>query len=154
MGFVFIKGAIDGFIQRIESGLENTSDRDGDLMLALDRVALAHSYVQFEIDLDVYPDPPNPDRDRVRWMVSEMFPEYGVYHRPLELVGPEYRHEGLSNAVDDIVDLYVELKVLSWKWENTSTNDTLWHFDNGYRQRWGATLRNLQCYVFARQCGW
>jgi hypothetical protein len=49
--------------------------------------------------------------------------------------------------IDDILDIARDLTEIIWRYENTSKDDVLWHFEFLFRAHWGRHLRSLQVYL-------
>jgi hypothetical protein len=143
---------VNSFVQFIESDLTNVEEIDRKLLMHLDSLGLAQFFVNYEFDKSDYPDPPETNYDSIRQMVEKHFKSYGYYNTPDEI------EKGLAettilvgDAIDDIVDIYSEIKEVQWRFNKTSENDALWHFENNYLYHWGTHLRNLQGYAMYRQ---
>ncbi|MGJ8641645.1 MAG: DUF5063 domain-containing protein [Opitutaceae bacterium] len=143
-----IKACLDRLIQFVDSGAKSSEDRDGDLVKLLDALSYAYHFLDFTFDDTDYPEYEREDQVEVRKRIGLMFPEYGYYNVP-ENLRDEIAESSVivGDAIDDIHDIYQELKEVQWCWEHTSVEDALWHFENNYRMHWEEHVRNLQVYL-------
>jgi len=149
MEIIEIKTLIDEFIFFIENGAKLLDDKDENLLKLLDHLGLAQSFVTFTFDNTDYPEPPVLDQNKTRKMIENSFPEYGYYNVPEHLTEKlEKTNVFLGDAIDDILDIYCELKHVKWSFENTSVDDGLWLFQFLYQSHWGQHLRSLQLYLY------
>ena len=149
-----IKKLIDSFIEFVDVDAKQPIDRERNLMLLLDSLGLSQAYINFEFDEKDYPDPPMENEKLIRERITQNFQDYGFYNCAEE-IEDKISKTGIivGDAIDDLVDIYKELFEVSWRWQNTSIADALWHYDYMYRSHWGLHLRNLQLYVFNKQYG-
>ena len=138
------------FLHLIENGEENPSDNVKSLWLILDKLALAIHFVEFDFDESEYPSPPKHDSNKLRARISVSFPSFGNYNSVAKHVSDIAESEiVIEDAIDDILDIAQELEDVIWYWHNTSVEDALWNFKNGFENHWGLHLRNLQLYLYA-----
>lgn len=126
---------------------------EAELRLALDRLALASHYTDAPFDRTEHPDPAVEAYAAFRARVEPLFPGLGWYNEVGELderVGETSLVVG--DAIDDLVDIAIDLQTVALRWETTSEEDALWHFGFGFRRHWGAHLRSLQRYLHGREC--
>ena len=123
-------------------------------MLALDRLALAYHFAECKFDEADYPDTPRKDYGELGKAVSALFPEYGYYNVATR-ISVEISEGGLyvGDAIDDITDIAIDMYEVLWLWENTSVDNALWEFRQGYENHWGMHLRCLQLYLLANSRG-
>lgn len=144
---------IRGFLSlfETESDVESSQEK---LTLALDRLALAYNFVEYEFDETNYPDAPRKDYNELRAIASNLFPTYGFYNVVNNLsVNVGLPSEAVGDAIDDIVDIAKDLYEVEWLWENTTEDNALWQFSFGYTSHWGEHLRWLQLYILAEKSG-
>jgi hypothetical protein len=149
-----IKNSI-AFLFEVVEGDFYPADREAKLRLALDRLALAIHFAEFTFDEADYPETPIREYNLVRDLVSSNFPDLGYYnvaHDIAENIGEGSADVG--DAIDDICDITSDLEQVLWRWQNTSTDDALWHFRNSFESHWGKHLRDLQLYLYAKDHGW
>jgi hypothetical protein len=149
-----IKDLIDEFIEFVETGSLEPTIRNKNLMKFLDRLGLSQAYLSIIFDENNYPEPPSTNHAEIRKVIEKNFPEYGYYNISLTLTDKIGEAEiGAGDAIDDIVDIYIDLCEVQWQWENTSIDNALWYYDHSYKAHWGEHLRDLQRYVYHIQYG-
>ena len=129
-------------------------EREKRLSIALDRLALASHFADYDFDETDYPDSPRKDYDELREIVSPRFPDCGYYnvaHNVTTDIGVE--SVSVGDAIDDICDIANDLSEVSWRWENNSIDDALWYFRESYIYHWGHHLRDLQVYLLKKVLG-
>ena len=130
-------------------------EREDQLSIALDRLALASHFAEWTFDETDYPDAPCRKYETMRELVSPIFPECGYYNVVLNIT--EQIGEGspaVGDAIDDICDIAGDLEEVLWRWRRNSVDDALWYFNESYRYHWGQHLRELQLYLYAKKNGW
>ena len=66
----------------------------------------------------------------IRQNIELNFPSFGFYHSPLNMVRVEEEPDcGIGDAVDDLLDIVIDLLEIKWRIENNSLADGLWFFD-------------------------
>lgn len=124
------------------------------LPASLDELACAVHKANFTFDERDFPDAPHVDFDQRRALVSAHFPTLGYYN----LADPTTQEIGaaaivVGDGIDDIADIYADLKEALWCWDNTSVDDSLWHLTNSFGYHWGLHLRSLQYYLHVLASG-
>ena len=138
------------FIKLVEQGTDSELGNAQLLEKTLDELAMAVHFVGDEFD------PSNLDAPKIQtselWaLIEKRFPKLGLYNVPSNLYSCIAESEIMvGSAIDDIVDITIDLTKVLWYWKNTSEQDALWHFKFGYRTHWGAHLRSLQNYLYER----
>lgn len=94
-------------------------------------------------------DAPDTSAEEARALVRARFPEFGQYHAA-KLIDDVDRGPVVADAVDDLADIYTELKDVAWSWDHLSEQDGLWALHEGYTSHWGWHLRGLQAYLNLR----
>lgn len=118
------------------------------LIFALDRLAILSHKIEYKFDETDYPDKSNFDYSAIRKKVDKRFPVLGLYNITIDV--SEKIGESViatSDAIDDLTDITLDLLNVRWRFENTSNNDALWHFELSFRSHWGRHLRDLQLYL-------
>ncbi|MGB7208862.1 MAG: DUF5063 domain-containing protein [Pyrinomonadaceae bacterium] len=149
-----IREAILFFLEVIE-GEFAPAERETRLQFALDKLALARHYAEYNFDENDYPAPQTRDYGKLRELISPQFPNCGYYnvaHKIAKEIGKETA--GVGDAIDDICDIAGHMEDVLWCWDNTSVDDALWHFKESYGFHWGKHLRDLQLYLYAKESGW
>ena len=124
------------------------------LPASLDELACAVHRTVFTFDERDFPDAPRVGLEERRALVSAHFPALGYYN----LADPTTREIGaaeivVGDGIDDIADIYADLKEALWCWDNTSVDNSLWHFTNSFEYHWGLHLRSLQYYLHVLASG-
>lgn len=143
-----IKAAIENYLAVITSNEGEETDRIQKLILSLDGLALASHTVDYTFDERDYPEPPEKDYKIARESIGKLFPSLGYYNVALDISDKiEQSSLSVGDAIDDIVDIAGDLKEVLWRYENTSEDDALFHFQLLFRSHWGMHLRSLQFYL-------
>ena len=134
-------------------GLVEEPNQDDDvietLIHSLDKLSCYVHEAKFEFDKNEYDDAPDTNYGELRTVVEKKFPTLGYYHTSdFEEPAEDNGEVSLGDAIDDIVDIIAELKVVKWYFENTSRNNAIWHFVTGFRSHWGGHVRELQTYLY------
>ena len=148
MNFKEIENAIDSFLEIIDNDLVPANQNE--FVKSLDNLALSINYLNGVVfDETEYPDEPKLNYNEIRKIISKKFPNYGYYNIPSKTTKEIADTEiVVGDALDDICDLYMDMKKIKWRFKNTSQMDALWDFQFGYTTHWGQHLRNLQWYIF------
>lgn len=146
-----IKETIFRFVRLVEEGCGSPEENEKELIFLLDALAYAIHHVEYTFDETEYPGPGKKTYDADRILVQQRFADYGYYNMVEEVV-TKICETGImvGDAIDDIADIYGELKETLWRWDNNSEADGLWYFHDFYIFHWQYHLRNLQLYLLAR----
>lgn len=140
------------FLNLVREGCESQEQNEATLDRLLDELALARHDVSFKFDPTEYPDAPDWPYEERRALVSERFPNYGMYNVVLSLTEQVGRSEpAVGDAIDDIADIAGDLAEVAWAWEHTSEANALWYFENSFTTHMGEHLRHLQLYLYSRE---
>ena len=144
-----IRNAVTDFLGLIESAGVDQENYESQLVLMLDRLALAQNFISYSPDED-YHDAPSHNYIEVRELIAQGFPNYGHYNTP-EFISKQIGSSGctVGDALDDLADIYQDLLDVQWHWNHTNENYALWHFHDSYKTHWRAHLRSLQFYIHA-----
>ena len=121
---------------------ERTPERLAEL---LDRLLIA-----YHESADVAPEtdtvPPSGDFRDDRRLMESCFPDFGHYAwcEPEDDPG---RDVLVGDAIDDLADIYAELRGVDWLSANGSQADTIWQFRHSYQAHWGRHLLNFRSYL-------
>lgn len=114
----------------------------------LDRLSIAyHKSGDVSPTSDLHP--PRESYNEARSLIQGCFPDLGFYgwSAPEDRPGDDVM---VGDAIDDLTDIYGELRGVTWLCENASPEDALWHFRFGYQSHWGRHLLNLRSYLHSR----
>ena len=143
-----VREAIEFFFDVIERE-PASDDLEAKLRLALDRLALAVNYAVYSFDAGEYPEAKTREYAEIRDIVSERFPDCGLYNIAADISDEIGNGEAnVGDAIDDICDIAGDLEEVLWRWKNNSPDDALWYFSNFYVFHWGRHLRKLQLYLY------
>ena len=121
---------------------ERTPERLCDV---LDRLLIAyHETADTAPETDA--QPPSRDFQEDRRLMERCFSDFGLYgwSEPEERPGGDVM---VGDAIDDLADLYAELRGVDWLSTNSGQADAVWSFCSGYRTHWGRHLLNLRSYL-------
>lgn len=141
---------MQAYIDLIEGGSGTPDELEARLVRVLDRLAAAiHTTPPGEVISDI--DAPRIDYKEARALVIHRFPNFGYYH-PARLL----EHEGgtgtlVGDAIDDLADIYTDLKAAAWTWDEVSAEDGRWELHFGFEGHWGWHLRDVQSYFQVRR---
>lgn len=143
-----IKTAIENYLVVLTPNKDEEADRIQKLIMSLDELALVSHKVDYTLDERNYSEPPEKDYKATRESIGKLFPTLGYYNVALD-ISEKIEQSSLSvgDAIDDIVDIAGDLNEVRWRFENTSEDDALFHFQLLFRSHWGMHLRSLQLYL-------
>jgi len=149
-----IYSSIIDFLSLFEESEGTVEQRIQSLKILLDRLALASNFVEYKFDETDYPDAPQENYEELRKLISTIFPDFGNYNSVSEVTSQINNTKVVvGDAIDDIVDINLDMKRVLWHWQNTSIDNALWHFENSYHSHWGQHLRDLQLYLYSYEMG-
>ena len=142
-----IRRQVEEFLN-FATGVEPSVVETKELIIALDYLACSTNDVTYTFDERDYLGYVNKNETSLRESISTRFPQLGYYNSVSEVTENIGGIEPtVGDSIDDLVDIIIELQEVSWRFENTSSDDALWHFYNGYWTHWGRHLRGLQSYL-------
>jgi Domain of unknown function (DUF5063) len=149
-----IRHAVLEYLDLIENGSTSFEENLKSLELALDKLALAHNFIDFQFDEIDYPENPAQDYKRLRQLAEQRFPDFGYYNMP-DCVTDKIAGSAIivGDAFDDVADIALDMHEIAWCWAHTSPENALWHFQFGYESHWGDHLRCLQIYILRAKKG-
>ena len=124
---------------------------DEELIFALDQLVFAYHQTPESAPADVKIDPPREDGAALYAATSQRFPHYGLYRiaDPLADFDQELM---VTDAIDDLADITLEMREVLWRYENNGVDDAHWLFRLQFFH-WGLHARQLALYLYARQWG-
>jgi len=143
-----ISQLIEKFIQVSMGFSHDDPTRIDTLVLVLDQLVIEAQRVEFVFDESDYDDPPDFSYNKIREVVAPQFPDFGLYNTVPHVSDRIGQTEfGIGDAIDDIVDILLDLKRVEWRFRNTSLADALFDFQLSFRGHWGRHARDLQLYI-------
>ncbi len=96
-------------------------------------------------------DAPRVEYEQARALVSARFPDFGHYHvaRLLDEQGSDGPIVG--DAIDDLADIYIDLKDAAWMWDEVDPADGAFELQSSFHTHWQWHLRDVQSYLQVRQ---
>jgi hypothetical protein len=143
---------ISDFVDLIENGRGSVEENEKSLSLLLDKLALASHFVNDSKGQSADLKIPQIDSTKLREIVSNRFPKYGYYNSPNDVTSKITETEiTVGDAIDDILDITMELKTVLFYWDNSSSENALFQYQNGFNNHWALHLRELQLYILANK---
>lgn len=132
----------------IDIGAAVSENKKKELAKHLDQLSYASHFLTYTFDEKEYPEFEGEDVAITRQRIEKAFPEFGLYNVP-EHIDEKFGESGtmVGDSIDDILDIYQDLKEVLWCWENTSVDNAIWTFENSFCTHWEQHLRELQIYV-------
>lgn len=94
-------------------------------------VEIYSEYLNIESDFDQknFEDEPEFNFKEIRQNVEMNFPEFGLYHSFFDShkIIPDGRLV-TGDSINDLSDLIIDMLVVKWRFENTSEDEAIWHF--------------------------
>jgi hypothetical protein len=135
---------IEAFVDVVEAKTLTAEERLGRLPRVLDSLALVAHSDTFGLDETDYPEEPREDYQATYEAVGRHFPTLGYYNVPDSITREIGESKiGVGDAIDDIVDILLDLKGVLWRFKNTSVDDALWDLNQSFLSHWGLHLRGL-----------
>ena len=136
----------------IDSVLNGPPPPTNQLAKSLDELAYAYQFAPVAELLDEEDDSdvnPPANHEGLYSLVAERFPDLGPYSvaDPFDLESQEVL---ISDAIDDIRDILIDLQEVVWRADNQSENDARWYFRMLFEIHWGMHLRQLSLYLHAK----
>jgi hypothetical protein len=123
---------------------------ESDLLAALDGLAFTYHYLP-EVEVATASlEPPDLGEYQVRYSaMGKRFPELG-YYACLDTLELHEREVGISDAIDDLVDIAAEMHAILWYLDNAKLDDALGR-THEMRYHWlGEHLRPFVCHLEQR----
>jgi len=136
------------FVDLLEQGdIGDCDSAELRLVVLLDKLAFQRSIAKPVFD-DRAPDPPDIEYEKRRKLAERTFPKFGFYNTVDEI---EDNISGtkilVGDAIDDIADIYGDLKDVLWVAETGFEKEAIYDFVESYKIHWGMHLRELQLYL-------
>lgn len=129
--------------------IEGEPPAEEELVRALDELAIAYHHTP----------PGKPSRGsgppyRTDWRntyreLAARFPALGRY-AVANMFDLSAGKPMVADAIDDLADIAGDLRQVLWSAQHNGADDAHWQFRLLYRIHWGAHLRELQLYLYAR----
>lgn len=138
---------ITNFLQFLETPPEDQDRRIQELERHLDRLAWVRHDLGYDFDPRQLPDPPEHHYDTDRAVLQSRFPELGCYNTVSSVKTDLAETEvWIGDAMDDITDIYSDLKTVLWCWQQNSREDAIFHMRT-LMPHWMGHVRGLQSYL-------
>src|SRR4051812_6160488 len=121
-----IHNAVLEYLDLVENGKGSKEENLQALELVLDKLALAHNFIEYQFDNTDHPDAPREDYERLRKLAEARFQGFGYYNTPANMTEKIARSEMcVGDAIDDVADIARDMYQIAWCWNNTSPEDAL-----------------------------
>ena len=145
-----LKKTIENFLMLIDRGMHSPQENERDLIISLDKLALAASESMVIYDESDYLGTSVEDEENLRSQIFTRFPDYGYYN----IVGSISANIGESeievgDAIDDLLDITKELRCILNEWDELGAEKAEAAFSAAYYYHIGDHLRELQLYLHA-----
>jgi hypothetical protein len=122
---------------------------DAVLAAALDRLLAAYHDAPVTNPSDSKSEAPRQLGAEIRNELADRFPDYG-YYPVADPAGKLDEPLMVGDAIDDLVDLTLDIRDVIWLADNVSAADAYWSFRLHF-YHWGRHARELSLYLHARQ---
>jgi hypothetical protein len=117
----------------VKYGLEpnvNINDKERDLETNLIKLYALYFEIKYQIDETLYEDFDKTPYSNLRNNISNNFPDFGFYYalsNSHKII--ENAEVTIGDAIDDLMDIILDLLEIKWRSENNSHNDALQYFE-------------------------
>jgi len=126
---------------------------DEALLSALDRLVAAYHDTPDDGPSDTELEAPRSGGPPLYKKVANRFPDYGYYPVSDPSASPGDEDAAMTgDAIDDLMDLTLDMREVVWLADNVGANDAHWSFRLLFFH-WGQHARELSLYLHARQFG-
>lgn len=136
-------------------GLEkNLTEVEKERNLAKNLVRIYNLYfeIEFEFDEKDYEDFKRPQPKSIQEVIKSNFPEFGFYKVVLDINEIENLNgNSIGDAVDDLLDIIIDLQEVKWRMENNSLEDGLWYFNFSFENHIQQHILDLLNYLKNRR---
>src|SRR3954470_1289557 len=119
------------------------------LLAALDRLLAAYHATPDALASETDLEAPRSDDGELRQKLAARFPDYG-YYQVSDPAGSLEDAVMIGDAIDDLLDLTLDMREVAWLAEQVGPDDAHWSFRLNYFH-WGRHARELGLYLHARQ---
>jgi hypothetical protein len=117
----------------VKYGLQpNLNGPDKERLLERDLVKIYNLYFEIKYDFDEieYPEFDKTHFPNIRQNIETNFKGFGFYNTVLDISDIDnLKGNAIGDAIDDLVDITIELLEIKWRIENNSLADGLWFFE-------------------------
>ena len=86
--------------------------------------------IEFEFDETDFPDYEKGKYPNIRKNVESNFKDFGLYKTVIDINNIDnLKENSISDAVDDLTDIIIDLLEIKWRIETNSLEDGLWYFE-------------------------
>lgn len=101
-----IHNAVLEYLDLIEKGKGDAEENLQALELSLDKLALAHNFIEYQFDATHHPKAPGQDYERLRKLAEARFPDFGYYNTPVCITEKIAESEmSVGDPIDDVADI-------------------------------------------------
>jgi hypothetical protein len=116
----------------IKYGLQsNLMETDKEKMLEKNLVKIYSLYfdIEYEFDEKDFPDFEKAEYQDIRKNIESNFNDFGLYKSVFDINDIDnLKDNSISDAVDDLTDIIIDLLDIKWRIETNSLADGLWYF--------------------------
>lgn len=143
-----VKVAVGQYLDLVVNGRGDEHENVRALLLLLDMLAWMQHLNEEPASNGVAPgaEPPEREFDKMRTLIGEQYPSFSAFDLPADPRQPNDETKQ-HHPVEDLADIACELFEVAWRFQNTSDDDALRAFADGYEQRWCLPLRRVQWYL-------
>lgn len=141
------RATINEFLELIEHGAGSATSCEDQLPALLDRLAVLQHEIVVPDHVSVGLDAPRRNHHELRALICERFPTYGLYNTALQVLDVPNEEFGIGDAIDDLLDITIELYEVAWYWEQSREAEALWYLRFSFEAHWEEHLRSLQLYL-------
>jgi hypothetical protein len=132
-------------------GLEkNLTEVEKEKNLERNLIRLYNFYfeIKFEFDGKDYEEFERPQPKNITENIKSNFTQFGFYKIVLDINDIDNLNgNALGDAVDDLLDITIDLIEVKWRMENNSIEDGLWHFNFSFENHIQQHILDLLNYL-------
>lgn len=146
-----MKNLIEVISEITKYGLEKNLDeveKEKNLERNIIKLYTLYFEIEFEFDEKDYDDFERPQPKSIQEAIKSNFPKFGFYKIVLDINDiNNLNGNSLGDAVDDLVDIIIELQEVKWRMENNSVEDGLWYFNFSFKNHIQQHISDLLNYL-------
>ena len=146
-----MKAFLETISEITKYGLEkNLTEVEKEKNLERNLVRLYNFYfeIKFEFDGEDYDEFERPQPKSVTENIKSNFAEFGFYKIVLDINDIDNLNgNALGDAVDDLLDITIDLMEVKWRMENNGVEDGLWYFNFSFENNIQQHILDLLNYL-------